>query len=233
MWPRHADAYANLVHDAGRDSHYLRTRGLKPTILRMAGACSDAKVLDAGCGDGWLLDALSPREGHGCDIARFADFPQRWALSQEDVRALSYPDAQFDVTVASLLLMWFPELDAALSQLHRVTKAGGRIVIALMHPYFYRTGEANGNFIVNRGLSTPFVIEDHRIAGAVGPFPYHYRPLPDYMNGCIRAGLRIDEVADWYIDMDDYVERFGSERAGHIQRTGNVPMYTFIKCVRG
>jgi SAM-dependent methyltransferase len=233
-WARSAHEYAGLVQDAERDSHYLRGYGLKPTILRMAGDCSDASVLDAGCGDGWLLDALLPREGHGSDIYRYEQFPTRWDFRRDDIRSLSYPEACFDVAVASLVLMWFPELDLALSELRRVTKPGGRVVIAIMNPYFYRTGEVdeNGRFAVHRKLAAPFIIDNHHIADVVGPFVYHYWPLPDYLNACVRAGLTIEEVADWYLDMNDFIAHFGTDRPGNIRRTGDVPMYTFILCIK-
>ena len=233
-WSSQFRAYSDLVHNSEGDSLYLRTRGLQPLIIRMAGNCSNGRMLDAGCGDGWLLSAMSPREGHGCDICRFDEFPGTGTFRQDDIRKLSYADEYFDVTVASLVLMWFPDLDLAVSELCRVTKPGGIVVLAIMNPYFYRTGEANenGDFVVDRDLSRPFVIENHRIADAVGPFAYHYRPMPDYLNSCVAAGLRIAEVADWHIDMKDFNARFGTERPGNIRRTGDVPMYTFIKCIR-
>ncbi len=233
-WTEHADEYAHLINSTDRDSRFLRQRGLKPTLVRMAGNCSDASVLDAGCGDGWLLDALAPREGHGCDLCRFDKFPARWQFREGDVRGLSYSDGCFDVTVASLVLIWFPELDRAMSELCRVTKHGGRVVLAIMNPYFYRTGrlDEDGRFALERNLASPFVLEDHRIAGVVGPFAYHYRPLPVYLNACVLAGLVIEEVADWHIDMDAFVEHFETAKPGNIERTGDVPMYTFIKCRR-
>lgn len=233
-WSHEAERYARLVKDTKRDSHFLRDQGLSTTLFRLIGTFSGRSILDAGCADGWLLDLVSPVEGHGCDIVRYEGFPSRWEFRQDDVRNLSYNDAYFDLTVASLVLMWFPELDQALRELHRVTRPDGTVVIAIMNPYFYRTGDVDddGNFVVMRDLSRPFVIEDHRIAEAVGPFPYHYRPLSTYLNECIRAGLAIEEIDDWHVDMEVLLAHFRTDRPGNVRRTGKVPMYTFIKCRR-
>lgn len=233
-WTVMSGTYISLIGDAQKDSFYLRDRGLKKTILQLVGDCSSMRLLDAGCANGWLLDALSPAEGYGCDICCYDSFPSCWKFRQADIRALPYEDEYFDTTIASLVLLWFPELNNALSELRRVTKPGGQVIIALMNPYFYRMGEVDehGNFVVTRDLSKPFVIEDHHIAGTVGPFPYHYRPLPEYLNACIRTGLPILKTADWYVNMEEFRARFGDGKPGKIRRTGRIPLYTFIKCGR-
>ena len=55
-WTDGTPDYMRLICDYARDSHYLRERGLKPNLLYMAGDCSDAKVLDVGCGVGGILE---------------------------------------------------------------------------------------------------------------------------------------------------------------------------------
>lgn len=233
-WNMNAETYATHIADSDQDSHYLRTQGLQPAILDLAGDCSNKRVLDVGCANGWLLDALSPAEGYGCDLHHYEGLSRRWNFRCEDLCKLSFDDDLFDITVASLVLIWVGNLNVALTQIRRVTKPGGRIVIALMHPHFYRTGEvdADGNFVLTRSLSSPFQIEQHKIADVVGPFRYHYREPSEYLNVCIQNELRIEEVRDWYIDLDDFESRFGNDQPGSIRRTGKVPMYYFIRCTK-
>jgi len=231
-WPKTAKVYSRLVSNQHRDSYYLRSRGLKPNLLHIIGDCTNLRLLDIGCGNGWLLDEAKPREGYACDIVEQPDVRGEWDFQIQDARYLSYPDNFFDVTVASLLLIWFEELDIAVKQMYRVTKPGGKAVITIVHPYFYRAGKPddNGNFLISRDLSKPFKIENLRIGGLAGPLTYFYRPFTDYLNTCIRTGFRIQQVLDWFIDMEDYVRNTKNGMNSNIIRTGKVPMYSFIEC---
>jgi len=231
-WPNTFKEYSELVFDHSRDSYYLREHGLKPNLLHLTGNCADQRVLDAGSGNGWLLDELRPAEGYACDIVEQPNISKQWRFTVQDVRALSYPDNLFDVVVASLLLIWLEEIDTALREMHRVQRVGGKLVISLVHPYFYRMGELNpqGNFTISKDLSKPFRIEGLKIGGIAGPLTYFYRPFPDYLNACVRTGFQITKVLDWFIDMKDYEEKTLLGMDSNILRTGKVPLYSFIEC---
>lgn len=222
--------YKVIIKDEDRaDSAFLRREGLQRTILRLIGS-ADGPVLDVGCGDGWLFDSLSPIDGIECDIVEEPPNAQR-AFSRQDVRNLSFDDNSFSLVVASLVLMWVDDLPAACKELYRVTRVNGRLVIALVHPYFYRTGEVveQENFSITRDLSSPFVLTEHYIAEEVGPFVYYYRSLPDYFNACIEAGWSVVHMEDWFIDSRLYRKEV---KAGlsRLTRSGKVPMYTFFEC---
>jgi hypothetical protein len=40
------------------------------------------------------------------------------------------------------VLCYCDDLDGVAAELHRVTAAGGKLVVALVHPHCYRTGKA-------------------------------------------------------------------------------------------
>jgi len=232
-WKDSEHAYNNLINDSSKDSAFLRTYGLYDTLTRLIGDASKHRLLDIGCGNGWLIDTVKPEEGYDCDVVRHHDLPNERNYQYADIKQhLPYETNFFDITVASLVLLWLDKIDQAVSEIYRVTKPKGKVIISLMHPYFYRTGEVNkdDDFTVHSDLSKPYHIEDHKIGDVVGPFTYYYRPLNDYINEFINAGFRVKHLEDWFIDMDKYRQHFVDNNTLAKRRTGKVPMYTFIEC---
>ncbi len=102
-----------------------------------------AAVLDVGCGHGALGPALAVRVGpggavKGIDLSRelVAEAHRRFqasALPVEirvgDAQALDFADATFDAARADRVLVFVPDPAAALGELARVTKPGGRVVV--------------------------------------------------------------------------------------------------------
>lgn len=232
MWQHSAEAYKELIEASDWDSKLLRERGLIPNILEFVGNCEDLVVLDAGTGTGWLFDYIKPAQAHACDIVPPGTLPEGVKFTQQEVRSLNYDAATFDLIVASLLLIYCEDIRGVCAEFYRVAKpGGGRLVVSLMHPYFYRTGKVTEeeHFLVTHDLSKPFEIP-LKIAGQVGPVRYYYRPLPDYVNAFIATGWTIRRMHDWFINMADYRTIIDQGVRSKVQRTGRVPLFTFIEC---
>jgi ubiquinone/menaquinone biosynthesis C-methylase UbiE len=120
-------------------------------VLHALAAGPRARVLDIGCGTGRLaarvLDAEGVRTVVGCDFsagmlenaaARLADACRvgRASLVRGDATRLPFADATFDAAVSTEAFHWFPDQDAALSDLRRVLRPGGRLMLALVSPPF-------------------------------------------------------------------------------------------------
>ena len=101
-----------------------------------------ARVLDAGCGSGQLAIALAERGARvtGIDLSsemirRARDHARERGLDIEwrtgDVTRLADPLAVFDAVQARVLLQFVPDVPAALRELRRVLKPGGRLLASV------------------------------------------------------------------------------------------------------
>jgi demethylmenaquinone methyltransferase/2-methoxy-6-polyprenyl-1,4-benzoquinol methylase/phosphoethanolamine N-methyltransferase len=122
-----------------------RTRALRALPLDLAAVRPGERVLEVGCGTGELALAAARRVGRGGSVvgidaapamievarskARRTGSPARFQI--ETVEAMSFPDGAFDVVLSSLMMHHLPgELKGrALSEIRRVLRPGGRIVI--------------------------------------------------------------------------------------------------------
>jgi ubiquinone/menaquinone biosynthesis C-methylase UbiE len=97
------------------------------------------RVLEVGFGTGWLLTRYAGRvEAHGIDLnARMVALAAknlgraglRADLRRAAVEAIPFPDAHFDTVVCTAAFSGFPDGGAALDEMIRATRRGGRIVI--------------------------------------------------------------------------------------------------------
>ncbi|HET8657096.1 MAG TPA: class I SAM-dependent methyltransferase [Longimicrobiaceae bacterium] len=118
------------------------SRYLDGTIERALAALEPppaARLLDAGCGTGLLLERAGQRwptlRLWGADaslemlgVAR--ERLPRVPLLAADVRLLPFPDSAFDVVVSTSSLHHWAEPEAGLRELARVTAAGGELLLS-------------------------------------------------------------------------------------------------------
>ncbi|OWV60963.1 class I SAM-dependent methyltransferase [Mameliella alba] len=114
-------------------------------LVRRAEPGAGEHILDLACGTGVvtrLVSSLAFQPGSltGCDhspdmlrVARtLADNAARdveWV--EADAAHLPFPDDRFDLAFCQQALQFFPDKPAALSDLHRVMKPGGRVVFCV------------------------------------------------------------------------------------------------------
>ena len=112
---------------------------LKPYLFQ------GARVLDVGCGPGTITidvaQVVHPGEVFGIDPAE-ASIAQANQIKSErqiqnvtfqtgDARALSFEDHGFDVVYAHAVLGWVPESIRVLSEMRRVTRKEGLVVVTI------------------------------------------------------------------------------------------------------
>lgn len=107
--------------------------------LELLGQGRFNKILDAGCGGGVLLPELSSRcdELYGVDIHKNMDAVEKMLvkegvsarLSYGDVTNLPFPGSEFDAVLCLSVLEFVADLDKAFSELARVMKKEGLLII--------------------------------------------------------------------------------------------------------
>jgi len=108
-------------------------------LMSVGDSGSVARILDAGCGTGYGLKALSEIHTQsslfGLDLApamlkaaeQFAGV--RAEFVQGDIESLPFDDDFFDVVWSSSAIQWC-DLSVAINELTRVTKPGGRMLVS-------------------------------------------------------------------------------------------------------
>jgi SAM-dependent methyltransferase len=101
-----------------------------------------ARVLEVGCGPGWLWRGNLPRVREDWRVvlsdmspgmageARSHVDDARFTVLVGDAQSLAFDDENFDAIVANHMLYHVPDLDAALAEFVRVMRPGGRLYAA-------------------------------------------------------------------------------------------------------
>jgi 2-polyprenyl-3-methyl-5-hydroxy-6-metoxy-1,4-benzoquinol methylase len=190
------------------DGDFAKRHLINPVVLRMLGPVAGRRVLDAGCGNGYLsrLLARAGAQVTGLEPAA-ALFDFAAAAEHEEPLGISYLRAdlcdlpgradlgQFDAVVASMVLPAIPDWTGALAGCVARLRPGGRLVFSVNHPCFeelagtwrqhgqYRLDEYLAEYELQLRYATDF-----------------HRPLSAYLNEAIGLGLRIAEVAEPGLD---------------------------------
>jgi SAM-dependent methyltransferase len=206
LWEQQA-AWWQEGFTAGADPEY-EEQILPLAAEELAGART---VLDVGCGEG-QVGRLAVAGGIptvvGIDptwnqlvVARRRDGGVRYARAGAD--ALPFPDRTFDAVVACLVFEHIRAVDAAIAEVGRVLRTGGRFCFFLNHPLLQTPGSG---WIDDQVLDPPeqywrigpYLVEDETIEQVEsGVFiPFVHRPLGRYVNAMIDAGLLIERMEE-------------------------------------
>jgi ubiquinone/menaquinone biosynthesis C-methylase UbiE len=136
-----AEGYAASNENSLVNAYYEQ-----PAMLALAGDVNGRRVLDAGCGSGALLKALRDQGGIVTGIDKSAGMLElaRRRLGDDDSADLQvaelgsplpFPDEMFDDVTASLVLHYLEDWRPALTELRRVLKPAGRLLVSVNHPF--------------------------------------------------------------------------------------------------
>lgn len=185
-WDLAAEAYARHWHGS--------LAGVQGEVLALAAPAAGEAVLDVACGTGVVAVAAARAVGPagrvlGVDLADAMVQASRQraqalglgqaAFERMDAEQLQLPDASFDLALCTLGLMYVPDPDAALRELHRVLRPGGRAVLAVW-------GER-----ARCGWAPLFGIVDAEVRSEVCPLFFGLGQGEALARRCATAGLHV------------------------------------------
>jgi SAM-dependent methyltransferase len=183
--------------------HYARhwqapLAGLHARLLEQARLAPGERVLDVACGTGIVALEAARRVGPGGQVlgvdlsGRMVEAAQRLARAQGlghaafarmDAQALQLRDAGgddgFDAALCALGLMYAPDPAAALGEMHRVIRPGGRVAVAVW-------GARE-----RCGWAPLFGIVDDEVRSEVCPLFFALGQGDALSRLCARVGLRV------------------------------------------
>lgn len=192
-----AEAYAAENESSLINGYYTR-----PAILRLVGEVAGRRILDAGCGAGPLSAALRDRGAivTGFDSsAAMLELARRRLGDDADLHLadlgnpLPFPDEAFDDVVACLVLHYLEDWTAPLAELRRVLTPGGRLIVAVDHPFVHKLVEPDANYFATSKRSEEWTFGGHRAL-----MNFWHRPLHAMSDAFTAAGFRISVISEPY-----------------------------------
>lgn len=144
QWDEFGAEFASHVTSEG-DPH--REVLLNPVLLELIGTVDGKRVLDAGCGEGYLSRMLAAM---GASVVA-VDYSRKMLeiardRTQDDLdiefqhgnmEGLDLlEDASFDVVVSNMVLMGLPKHELAIAEANRLLVSDGSFIFSISHPCF-------------------------------------------------------------------------------------------------
>ncbi|HYI52284.1 MAG TPA: class I SAM-dependent methyltransferase [Microbacterium sp.] len=148
-------------------------------VIESANPQPGERVLDVACGTGIVARSIAPRVGSQgsvigldlsqdmIDVARAAAETEGLAIEWHagPAERLPFPDDSFDLVLCQFGLMFFADRLAALSEMHRVLKSDGRVVLSVWqsldrHPFSQTLHDASSRRLGKSSVGAVFSLGD-------------------------------------------------------------------------
>jgi SAM-dependent methyltransferase len=198
-WDANVDFRADEL-DNGRDAAYVRLTSLVLDHLSRH-VPAGAIVLDAGCGLGYLANSMAWAgyyvDGIDCSLQSISHARKKFpeisfrTSAMENYATGPQCRGRYDAVVANMVLHATPRISTFIESVIQVLRPGGTVIAIIPHPQF---------FLHRKKLAPPTLGDSDRV-GFFIPFricggrthpehvPYFQRPLHDYRDEMLRAGL--------------------------------------------
>lgn len=196
QWDTYAELYDTGI---GTNGDLLHTSLINPLIERYMGNKKYEAILDAGCGNGYLLKILAGNVQRvvGIDASekllstaakKTKGLSNASIVSGDIAQKLPFKSGSFDLVIANMVLQYLPSLDVFASESARIVKPGGSLIVIVDHPahaLFLRAqelaGKKNEKFLTSASYFTPGK-RSKKSLWDKATLKYFHRPLEAYVN---------------------------------------------------
>lgn len=204
-WSSISSAYDATVEESGDPSQRLI---INPIVEKLLGDVSGLTILDAGCGNGYWSRKLSKtaKKVVGIDFtselivkANERGVPDNVDFSVGNLENLPFENNLFDIALFNMVLMDVEHLNQVVSEIPRVTKLGGSVVVSITHPCFENPPNTY-SLKDSEGKSTARVIGDYFRSGLAidesNHYQHYHHTLSDYLNCFAQNALLVERTEE-------------------------------------
>jgi len=198
LWEASAPAWIALMESGDAN----RTVLLDPVMLRLAGYFRGLQVCEVGCGEGRFCRMLAER---GADVIGVD--PTRALISEAGRKdpagrylvggAESIPvlDGSFDLVISYLVLIDVADYHAAIREMARIAKSGGRVLVANINSFCTTSGQAwvknDEGCYLHVAVDGYFEEKAEVVSWAGIRIVNYHRPFGAYVRAFLDSGLRL------------------------------------------
>ncbi len=197
------DAHADWYNDFMSPAAGAYIERVHATMAELLGS-GDGTCLDICCGTGAHVPALTALGWTpvGIDLSsgQLRHALGRLPVAVADARALPFADASVPAAVCVLASTDVPEYAAVIREMARVLRPGGRFVHLGVHPCFigaFADWSEQPRIVVDqRYADRSYTFDTWNPAAVRARVGAWHVPLADLLNGCMAAGLRLEQTAE-------------------------------------